>query len=304
MLDACAWHGTPHLRRLGCVPPVLLQIPLASASPDLAWTPAPGPILLIAVLAALYLPRWWKVRREMGARQAPVLRLASFLLGLAFLVVALLSPIDALASQSFTFHMAQHILLLDLAPVCLIAALNKVLLRPATRRLQALERALGPLMHPAVAVVLYIVAMWAWHVPAAYDAALESDMVHIVEHLFFLGVGLLYWWQLLSPIRPRLGDGVMAPLVYMASTKLGVGLLGIALTFAPDPLYGWYEVREQIFGFTALGDQQLGGELMALEQTIVMGIALAVLLFRALERSEREQRRREALEDRAAAGDG
>ena len=96
----------------------------------------------------------------------------------------------------------------------------------------------------------------------------------------------------------------MAPLVYMASTKLGVGILGIALTFAPDPLYRPYEVREQIFGFTAAGDQQLGGELMALEQTIVMGVALAFLIFRALERSEREQRRREALEDRAAAGEG
>ncbi len=277
---------------------------LASATPDLGWTAEPGAILLIVVLCGLYLPRWWKVRREIGPAKAPVTRLLSFLLGIAFLVLALLSPIDSLAAQSFTFHMSQHILLLDLAPICLIASLNKVLLRPATRRLQALERALGPLMHPAVAVVLYIVMMWAWHVPVAYDAALESDLVHVFEHLCFLGVGLLYWWQLLSPIRPRLGDGVMAPLIYMASTKLGVGILGIALTFAPNPLYRPYEVREQILGFTAIGDQQLGGELMALEQTIVMGVALAILLFRALDRSEREQRRREALEDRAAAGDG
>jgi putative membrane protein len=286
------------------VPAPGLQTLLASASPDLGWTFDPGPILLVLVLSGLYLPRWWKVRRDLGPGKAPVLRLLSFLLGIAFLVLALLSPVDRLAEQSFTFHMSQHILLLDLAPIFLIASLNKVLLRPATRRLQALERALGPLMHPAVAVVLYIAMMWAWHVPGAYDAALGSDLVHAVEHLCFLGVGLLYWWQLLSPIRPRLGNGVMAPLVYMASTKLGVGLLGIALTFAPDPLYSWYEVREQVFGLSAISDQQFGGELMALEQTIVMGVALAFLLFRALERSEREQRRREALEDRAAAGDG
>ena len=295
---------SPVLRRLAGVPPTSLPATLASASPDLGWTIDPGPILMVLVLCGLYLPRWWKVRREIGPAKAPVLRLVSFLLGIAFLVLALLSPIDSLAAQSFTFHMSQHILLLDLAPICLIASLNKVILRPATRRLQALERALGPLMHPAVAVVLYIVMMWAWHVPSLYDSALESDVVHILEHLCFLGVGLLYWWQLLSPIRPRLGDGVMAPLIYMASTKLGVGILGIALTFAPDPLYRPYEVQEQIFGFTAASDQQLGGELMALEQTIVMGVALAFLIFRALERSEREQRRREALEDRAAAGEG
>ena len=89
-------------------------------------------------------------------------------------MIALISPIDRLAEQSFTFHMVQHVLLLDLVPIGLIGGLTKVLLRPLTRRLLALERALGPLMHPAVAVVLYIVAMWAWHVPAAYDAALRT----------------------------------------------------------------------------------------------------------------------------------
>lgn len=295
-------HGSAGLRRLGRVTQASLPITISSASPDLGWTIDPGPLLTVLVLSALYLPRWWKVRREIGPGKAPILRLASFLLGIAFLVLALLSPIDALAAQSFTFHMAQHILLLDLAPIFLIASLNKVILRPATRRLQALERSLGPLMHPAVAVILYIALMWAWHVPGLYDAALESELVHVLEHLCFLGVGLLYWWHLLSPISPRLGKGVMAPLVYMGSTKLGVGILGIALTFAPNPLYTPYEVREQIFGFTAEGDQQLGGELMTLEQMVVMGIAIAYLVFRALDRSEREQRRREALEDRAAAG--
>lgn len=85
----------------------------------------------------------------------------------------------------------------------------------------------------------------------------------------------------------------------VVSTKVGVGLLGILLTFAPNPLYPYYEAREGIFGLSAGVDQQLGGELMALEQTTVMGIALAYLLFRAIDQSEREQKRREALEDRA-----
>ena len=154
-------------------------------------------------------------------------------------------------------------------------------------------------MHPWVAVVLYIVAMWAWHVPVAYDAALENVTVHVLEHVCFLSVGFLYWWQLLSPIRSRFRSGAMGPLLYMVSTKIGVGLLGILLTFAPNSLYSYYEVREGIFGLSAGVDQQIGGELMALEQTIVMGVALAYLLFRAIEQSEREQERREALEDRA-----
>jgi cytochrome c oxidase assembly factor CtaG len=254
---------------------------------------------MILILGGLYLPRWWRVRRTDGADAAPIWRLLSFLIGLVSLAAALLSPIDALAEQSFTFHMAQHMLLLDLVPIFCILGLNKILLRPATRRLQALERSLGPLMSPWVAVVLYIFTMWAWHVPGAYDAALENATVHVLEHICFLSVGFLYWWQLLSPIRSRFRGGAMGPLFYMVSTKVGVGLLGILLTFAPNPLYPYYEAREGIFGLSAGVDQQLGGELMALEQTIVMGIALAYLLFRAIDQSEREQERREALEDRA-----
>lgn len=239
------------------------------------------------------------MRRIDGTAAAPVWRLLSFLIGLCSLALALLSPIDVLAEQSFSFHMAQHMLLLDLVPIFCILGLNKILLRPATRRLQALERSLGPLMHPWVAVVLYIVAMWAWHVPGAYDSALENATVHVLEHVCFLSVGFLYWWQLLSPIRSRFHGGAMGPLLYMVSTKVGVGLLGILLTFAPNPLYSYYDVREGIFGLSAGVDQQIGGELMALEQTIVMAIALAYLLFRAIDQSEREQQRREALEDRA-----
>jgi len=274
---------------------------------DYSWTIDPGPILLIAVLAWLYLPRWRRVRRDNGPQAAPVWRLAMYVLGLVNLMIALISPIDALAVQAFAFHMTQHVLLLDIVPICLILGLTKVILRPATRRLQALERAVGPLGHPAFAVVLYVAAMWLWHIPAAYDAALNDPTVHVLEHITFLSVGLLYWWHLLSPIRSRFRTGIMGPIVYMLATKLGVGLLGIGLTFAPDPIYPYYEHRAGILGMSPGDDQQIGGELMTFEQMVVMGIALAYLLVRALEQSEREQERRDRLEDlederRAAAG--
>ncbi len=271
--------------------------PLTHEAVDASWTFAPGPVLMIALLGGLYVPRWVRVRRDDGAKAAPVWRLMVFALGLLCLAAALVSPVDALAEQAFAMHMTQHVLLLDLAPVCLMLGLTKVLLRPATRRLRAIERAAGPLGHPVVAVVLYILVMWAWHVPALYDAALESSTVHVFEHVFFLSAGLLYWWHLLSPIRSRLRIGIMGPVVYMLSTKLAVGLLGIGLTFTPDPLYDFYEQRAPIWGLTPDGDQGLAGAVMALEQSIVMGIALAYLFIRALEQGEREQQRRERLED-------
>lgn len=276
---------------------------LPPAAADASWTLAPGPILLVALLGALYLPRWRRVRREAGPAAAPIWRLCSFVLGLACLIAALVSPVDRLAEQAFTMHMAQHVLLIDIVPITLIAGLTKVILRPLTRRLTALERALGPLMHPAAAVSLYIAVMWVWHVPALYDAALESETVHVLEHVAFLSAGLLYWWLLLSPIRSRFHTTIMGPVAYMLATKLGVGILGIGLTFAPDPLYPYYEAREPIMGLSVKGDQTLAGELMTLEQMIVMGIVLAVLLLRALDESERELRRQERLEDLREAGE-
>ena len=268
---------------------------------DTSWTFDPGPIALIALASYLYVPRWVKVRRHDGPRAAGGWRLAAFCSATLTLVAALLSPIDRLGEQAFVMHMVQHVLLLDVAPILFICSLTKVILRPATRRLQGLERALGPFGHPAVAVVLYVAVMWAWHVPAMYDAALEHSTIHVVEHVTFMSAGLLYWWHLLSPIRSRLRMGGMWPVGYMLSTKLLVGLLGIGITFAPDAIYAFYKDQPPIWGLDASEDQALAGAVMALEQSIIMGVALVWLFVQALTESEREEQRAERLAERATS---
>ena len=97
-------------------------------------------------------------------------------------------------------HMAQHVLLLDISPILLLCGLTKVLLRPVTRHTYALERRAGPLAHPAFAVALYVGVMWLWHVPALYDAALQHDTVHVLEHVCFFDRGLPV---LVAPALPR-----------------------------------------------------------------------------------------------------
>jgi cytochrome c oxidase assembly factor CtaG len=266
---------------------------LVATSVDTGWTFAPITLLALAGYLAVYGWRWRTVREEGGARAASGWRLAAWCGGVLVLFVALISPVDRLGEQLATMHMVQHLLLADIAPILLTLGLTRWLLRPATRRIHRLERAAGPFAHPAFAVVAYVGVMWLWHVPALYDAALENGGVHVLEHLSFAAAGLLYWWHLLSPIRSRLRLGGMGPVAYMFSTKILVGFLGIALAFSPDLLYHAYGTGGTRWGLTPLDDQHVAGLLMALEQSIVMGIALAWLFARMLAESESEEQRAE-----------
>jgi putative membrane protein len=262
---------------------------------NITWTLSPGVLIGAALLSGVYVRRWWQVRRASprGEAEAPVWRLCCFAGSVAIALAALVSPVDSLADQLLCMHMVQHMLLLDLVPILAIVGFTKVILRPVTRTVADLERRAGVLAHPAFAVVLYIAVIWAWHVPSAYDFAVRHPFVHVLEHFSFLVAGSLYWWHLLSPIRGRMRLQGMGPVAYMASTKLFVGALGMALAFAPSALYPYYEHLPRVWGLSAGEDQSLAGLIMAVEQSIVMGIALVVLFVRALTESEREQQRRE-----------
>jgi putative membrane protein len=258
-----------------------------------AWTFDPGPIVAVVVAGAIYLMRWLKVRRENGTRGANVWRLVSFMSGLALVLVALVSPVDKLGEQLFFMHMTQHIVLLDLTPILCILGLSRVLLRPATRRLQILEERAWLLMHPITAVVLYAATIWAWHIPALYDLALRHPLVHVLEHLLFLSVGVLFWWHLLSPIRSRYRLAGLKAVGYVAVTKLLVGALGMVITFSPDLLYDWYRNMGVIWGMTPLNAQQAGGALMTVEQETILGIVLIATFIKALGEEDRKDARAE-----------
>ncbi len=268
-------------------------------SPDLGWTLEPGVLIGVVLAGGAYVARWRTVRRAAPSgrgAEAPVWRLCAFLASLLIVVIALVSPLDALADQLFFMHMLQHMLLLDLVPILAILGLTRVILRPLTRAVSALERQAGALAHPAFAVVLYVAVIWTWHVPAAYDLALRDSRVHLLEHVTFLLAGSLYWWHLLSPIRARMRLGGMGPVVYMVTTKLLVGALGMGLAFAPAALYPYYVHHARVWSLSAGEDQSIAGLTMAVEQSLVMGVAVVVLFTRMLSESEAEQRRRERFE--------
>ncbi|MGZ4272633.1 MAG: cytochrome c oxidase assembly protein [Solirubrobacteraceae bacterium] len=265
-------------------------------APTIAWTFEPSVLIGVGALGVLYVMGWRRGRATGSSHRPGYGRLALFALGLLTILVALVSPIDALGDQLLLMHMLQHILLLDFVPILLILGLNKVLLRPVTRRVHAVERRAGFFAHPAFAVIAYAGFMWLWHVPAMYDAALRNSPVHALEHVCVAVAGTLYWWHLLSPIRNRHRLGGMGPVAYMVSTKLLVGILGIVLAFAPASFYPFYEHHPHYWGLSPSEDQSMAGLLMALEQSIVMGIALVWVFVQMLSESERQAQREERYE--------
>jgi putative membrane protein len=270
--------------------------------PDVHWNLDPAPILAIAFWFSLYAWRFREARREAGSRGAGWPQALAATGALLALLAATVSPIDGLGEDYlFSMHMVQHVLLGDIAPLLILLALSRVIMRPATRRLMAVERALGPLAHPLTGIVLWFVLLYFWHVPALYDAALQHPLVHGLEHISFLTAGVAVWWPLIQPVPMRRRMTGLWPFAYIGAAKLGLGMLGLYLAWSGTVAYSYYQHVPRIWGLTAVQDQNLGGALMMVEQSIVLVLVLVILFVRMLAQSEEDERRRERLEDAAAA---
>lgn len=270
-------------------------------SPPISWGLELPPTILAIILWAVYVRRWITVRRSGDRANAPVWRLLSWVSGGIVLIVAQGNPIDGLGDHLLVMHMTQHLLLLDVMPLLLLFGLNRVIMRPITRRVLWIEQRVGFVAHPLFGLAAYTLGMYVWHVPALYDAASRNDTVHLLEHMTFTGVGFLYWWHLLRPIPGRERMTAMGPMGYMGVTKVTVGLLGMALTFAPKALYGFYVDQPTYWGLSPVADQAMAGALMATEQVLIMGVAFGVLFIRGLREAEQQAQREERLLDRAEA---
>jgi cytochrome c oxidase assembly factor CtaG len=177
---------------------------------------------------------------------------------------ALLPPMHDLAHDSFAWHMLQHLILIFIVSPLLVYGL------PGNGRLSSMA-AMGPLG----AVILHAVALWAWHLPLLYDTALEQPALHALEHLSFVGTGVLFWgviaarWRPVDPLR-------RAGAVFV--TGLQSAALGALLTFASEPLYRSHLHTTQDLGLTPLEDQQLAGGIMWVPPGVVYLVVTLALL--------------------------
>ncbi len=263
----------------------------------LDWTggPALGWVLLAATL-------YWLGGRH-GARPrasaASRWRAASFVAGLATIVIALDTSIDDLADQLLWVHMVQHVLLLVVAPPLLALGrpwnrmwhgfplgLRRRAARAVTQSPQwaPVRRAARLLRDPVPSWILFNATLIAWHLPAAYDLTLRSSAVHALEHAMFFGTGLLFWTRVIDspPWRSPLAEAARA--AYVALAMLVAWVLAIVLALATSPLYAHYAAEtSRPGGISALADQQLAAGVMWVPGSIPFTIAILFVAYRWLQ---------------------
>lgn len=274
---------------LGCVA-LGAQAHIGAAPPDwhLHWSFEPwvvGCLLLSVWGYGVGVRRLW---REAGRGRGISLRQAlAFAIGWLSLAIALVSPLDPLGVQLFSAHMLQHeLLMVVVAPLmCLgrpLAAWTWALsLRWRQRvggwtRASAWAVAWAAITAPLTSWGLHAVALWGWHVPALFEAALHDDGIHTLQHLSFLGTALLFWWSVLKP-APRSAQG--GAMVYLFTTMVHTGALGALLTLSPVIWYPSYQASASALGIDPLEDQQLGGLVMWVPAGlayVAAGLALAM----------------------------
>ncbi|HXF98526.1 MAG TPA: cytochrome c oxidase assembly protein [Gaiellaceae bacterium] len=256
-----------------------------------SWTVDPLQLAPVALVAAAYGVR----ARTLARRGQPVprWRICLFALGVALLLAAVASPIAAVGEEElFSFHMLQHLLLGDLAPLCLLAGLTGPLLRPLLALPGVLR--LRALANPFLALPLWAANLALWHLPPLYEAAVEHGAVHALEHTAFFAAGIVLWLPVLETLPAPEWFGTGAKLAYIVAVRAVATVLGNVFVWAGKPVYAVYDDGRGFLGLSPEGDQSLAGSLMMLEGSLVTVVAIAWLFLRLAQEGEVRQRLLEA----------
>jgi len=256
---------------------------LATLAPG-AWSVRPEVAAPLLIAAGAYAVGWWRLRRRGGAVSG--WRVAGSGGGLLSLFIALSSPLEQMAHASFAAHMVQHLLLIvAAAPLLLLADPFAALFWALPARLRqsggrlvrpgtALRRLWRGLTVMSVTWLAYVAALWLWHLPIAYDAAVADRAVHDIEHLVFFATAVLFWWPIVQPApRLRAPTGYGARVVYLVLAAMQGALLGLLLAMSPQT---WYRA------YPSANDQSLGGLVMWALGGAVDMLAVLILLGRYL----------------------
>jgi cytochrome c oxidase assembly factor CtaG len=240
-------------------------------------TLAPLQLAPATVAGMLYALRAAKLRDR--GRPVPRWRQACFYGGLVVIVVALTSPLGSAAEDRFVAHMAEHLLIADIAALLLVLGLTGPMLAPLLR-----VRLLGPLRalaHPLVALPLWALDLYVWHIPALHEAAVRHEAVHALQHGLFITCGVLMWMPLFGPLPKPAWFGNLAKLGYIVAVRLVGAVLGNWLLWTGHVLY-------PVYG-EPVSDQTTAAAIMMVESSLLTLGLFGWLFLRTARDSEERQ---------------
>lgn len=250
------------------------------------WAFDPLQLAPVALAALAYGTRVRTLRRRGTA--VPRWRVAVFSTGIVLLVLAFASPVAAIGEgELFSVHMLQHVTIGDLAPLCLLAGLTGPILRPVLA-LRPVER-LRVLANPAIALPVWAINLYVWHVPFLYEAAVQHSAVHALQHVCFFTAGAIMWLPVLETLPAPAWFGTGAKLAYIAIVRLVETLLGNVFLWAGAVFYPVYAEGPDLWGISPERDQGLAGAVMMIEGSLVTIAALSWLFLRLAREGEVRQ---------------
>jgi putative membrane protein len=268
----------------------------------LSWDFRLDLILLLAVFGIAYTVGWVKLRLK-KARIANGWRLASYYTGLVLLAIALFSGLDVFQTQLFFMHMIQHLFLLMFAPPLLLLANPMVFILWALPRIERQQvgrllrsksrfrRTFVSLTNPWMVWLVYTINLIVWHDPNPYEAAIESDLLHDIEHFTFFYAGMGLWWHVTGAAPKFHGrrSYPMRMLLIVASFFVNL-FVGVLITLSPDIIYTYYESVPRIWGISVEDDQRIGGLLMWIPGGMMYLMTFLILGANLVAESERRAR--------------
>jgi cytochrome c oxidase assembly factor CtaG len=254
--------------------------------------PQPGALADFASVAPLALLGLLYGRRahslERTPHPVPGWRQGSFYAGLGLIAVALLSPIGSLSDELLSAHMVEHLLMGDLAALLIVLGLTGPLLAPVLR-IGFFDR-LRVLANPLIALPLWAINLYVWHLPFLYQAALRHPGVHALEHAMFIACGVNMWMCLFGPLPMPRWFGNLAKLGYIVAVRLVGTVLGNVFLWSGTVFYPFYLHGDASHHISPLADQNVAGAIMMVEESILtLGLLCWLFLRAAREGEERQQ---------------
>jgi cytochrome c oxidase assembly factor CtaG len=247
---------------------------------------APIEVLPITIAGVLY---WHRVIvLHWDGRPVPLWRQLCFGAGLLSVAAALFSPLGHVSEELVLAHMGEHLLLGDVATLLLVLGLTRSLLQPLLA-IRAFNR-LQVLTHPAIALPLWALNLYFWHVPALYDAAYGTAPVHALEHATFVFFGCLMWMPVFGPLPKPEWFGAGWKVAYVVAVRFTGAVLGNVLMWSGSVLYPSYAGGERYWDISPIADQSTAGVLMMVEGTfLLLGVLAWVFLEVAREGTQKQR---------------